>query len=159
MNKMILTIAFVFTALNFCLAQKIEIEKTHGRYNFIQNDENLSLSVLAHKLKPNDEAHKLIRKARTRSAFSSLFAFAGGGVIGWSIATGVRDDDDIDWAIAGAGAGLIVIAIPISYGANRKAKEAVEKYNSSLNSTSYNNFKPEFEIIANGNGIGLSMRF
>jgi hypothetical protein len=37
-------------------------------------------------------------------------------------------------------------------------KKGINLYNSSLNSTS-SYFKPEFKIIANGNGIGLSMNF
>jgi hypothetical protein len=35
----------------------------------------------------------------------------------------------------------------------------MELYNSSLNSTSLYEFKPEYKFLANANGIGLSMNF
>jgi hypothetical protein len=34
--------------------------------------------------------------------------------------------------------------------ANKNVKQAVELYNSSLKSTSFYEFKPEFKVIANG---------
>jgi hypothetical protein len=57
------------------------------------------------------------------------------------------------------GAGLVGISIPISSNVNKKVKEAVEIYNSSINSTTSTNFNPKFNFITNRNGIGLSMNF
>ena len=47
----------------------------------------------------------------------------------------------------------------ISSRANKKINQAVELYNASLNSTANQKLKPEFMIIANANGVGLSMNF
>ena len=49
--------------------------------------------------------------------------------------------------------------IETAWNAVKKAKKAIDIYNASLNSTSAYKFEPEFDILANGNGIGLSMRF
>tara|TARA_B110000977_G_C11034475_1_gene476512 strand:+ start:1585 stop:1797 length:213 start_codon:yes stop_codon:yes gene_type:complete len=64
-----------------------------------------------------------------------------------------------NWTLAGIGTGLVIIGIPISSGVNRDAKKAIELYNSSSSSTSYKQFKPEFKILANGNGIGIGIHF
>lgn len=77
-----------------------------------------------------------------------------GSFIGTAIGGG-----DANWTLAGIGAGLVILGIPISSSANKKTKQAVELYNSSLNSTSFYETKPTLKIIANGNGIGLSMNF
>lgn len=55
--------------------------------------------------------------------------------------------------------GFFAIGISFTIGANKKAKQAVELYNSSLNVTLSHKFKPEFKVMANKNGVGLSMSF
>ncbi len=154
----ILTLSLILSTFSICGAQQIKSEKVFGRYNFTQNEKNLNMGELVHMMESNEEAYKLIKQARSKSTFASIFGFAGGGFIGWSMGAAVRDEE-IDWTLTGIGVGLVVIAIPISVRANKKAKQAVDTYNSSMNSTSYHEFNPEFEIIANGNGIGLTMKF
>jgi len=48
--------------------------------------------------------------------------------------------------------------LPIAIISSKNVKKGIDLYNSSLNLTS-NYFQPEFKIIANGNGLGLSMNF
>ena len=158
MKKTILTLILAFVTLTFCNAQKIEMEKVFGGYKYTQNGKQMKMGDLVNTMQSNANALEFIKKARTNNTFASILGGAGGALIGFPIGQSIGGGD-ANWTLAGVGAGLIVVAIPISSSANKKAKQAVELYNSSLNSTSYYEFKPEFQIIANGNGIGLTMNF
>jgi outer membrane lipoprotein SlyB len=158
MRKTILTLIFALATITFCNAQKIEMEKVFGGYTYTQNGNQMTMKDLVKTMESNKQAFDLIKKAQSNNTLASIIGFAGGGLIGWPIGTAVGGGD-ANWTLAGIGAGLVAIGIPISSSVNKKAKQAVELYNSSLNSTSFYEFKPEFKILANGNGIGLSINF
>lgn len=158
MRKTILTLIFALATITFCNAQKIVIEKVFGGNTYTQNGDHMTMKDLVKTMQSNKQAFDLIKNAQSNNTLASIVGFAGGGLIGWPIGTAVGGGD-ANWTLVGIGAGLVAIAIPISSSANKKATQAVELYNSSLNSTSFYEFKPEFKILANGNGIGLSMNF
>lgn len=158
MKKTILTLTFASATLTFCNAQKIETEKVFGGYKYTQNGKQMTMGDLVDAMESYQQAYELVKKAQSNNTLASIIGFAGGGLIGWPIGAAIGGGD-ANWTLAGIGAGLVAIGIPISSSANKKAKQAVELYNSSLNSTSFYEFKPEFKIMANGNGIGFSMNF
>lgn len=158
MKRITLTLALVITTLTFCNAQKIDIEKVFGGYKYTQNDALMSIGDLASVIESNTKAFELIKKGRANRSFGAILGFAGGGLIGWPIGTSIGGGD-ANWTLTGIGAGLLIIGIPISSRANKKINQAVELYNASLNSTANQKLKPEFMIIANANGVGLSMNF
>ncbi|WP_396602114.1 hypothetical protein [Algibacter sp. R77976] len=153
---LILVITLLLTS--FVNAQKIDTEKVFGGYKYTYNDELISIGDLASIIESNTNAFKLIKKGRTNRSLSGVLGFAGGALVGWPIGNSLGGGDP-NWTMAGIGAGLIIVAIPISSKANKKINQAVELYNASLNATSSTTFKPEFKIIANGTGFGLSMNF
>lgn len=158
MKKTILILTFLFAVMTLCVGQQIEMKKVFGGYKFTQNGKKLTMGNLVKTMETNQQAFELVKKAQSNNTLASIIGFAGGGLIGWPIGTAVGGGD-ANWTLAGIGAGLIAVGIPISSSANKKVKQAVELYNSSLNSTAYYKFKPEVEIIANGNGVGLTMSF
>jgi len=158
MKKIILTLTLFITALTFCNAQKIDVEKVFAGYKYTHNNELKSIGDLAKIMTSNTKAFELMKKGRTNRSISGVLGFVGGGLIGWSLSTALAGGDP-NWTSAGIGAGLIAIGIPISSNANKKIKQAVELYNDSFNETSGNHFAPEFKIISNTNGFGLSMNF
>ena len=158
MKKTIFTLIFTLATLTFCNAQKIEIEKVFGGYKYTQNGSQMAMKDLVKTMESNQQAFNLIKKAQSNNTLASIIGFAGGGLIGWPIGTAIGGGD-ANWTLAGIGAGLVAIGIPISSNANKKAQQAVELYNSSINSTAFKYFKPEFKVVANGNGIGLLMNF
>ena len=78
-------------------------------------------------------------------------------MVGWQIGAALGGGDP-NWALAGIGAGLIVVYIPISQKFNKQAKTAVDTFNGGLKTSSFwdNN---ELGIGLTGNGVGLSLRF
>jgi hypothetical protein len=99
-----------------------------------------------------------MNKAKTSGTFATVLGYAGGFLIGWPIGTAIGGGK-ANWGLAGIGAGILAIAFPVASGADKKTKQAVELYNASLNPTSYFQSKPELNVVANANGIGLAMRF
>ena len=158
MKQTILTLIIAVATMTFCNAQKIEMEKVFGGYKYTQNGNQMTMKDLVKTMESNKQAFDLIKKARLNNTLASIIGFAGGGLIGWPIGTAIGGGD-ANWTLAGIGAGIVAIGIPISSSTNKKAKQAVELYNSSLKSTSFYEFKPEFKVIASGNGIRLSMNF
>ena len=158
MKKALLTLILALITMTICNAQKIEMKKIFGGYQYTQNGNRMTMGKLVKTMDANSDALKFIKKAKSNNVFASILGGAGGALIGFPIGTAIGGGD-ANWTLAGIGAGLVAIGIPISSGANKNAKKAVELYNSSLNSTAYYEFKPEFKIVANGNGIGLSMNF
>ncbi|WBL25276.1 hypothetical protein [Zunongwangia sp. HGR-M22] len=155
--KKIIILAMFITSLNLSHAQKIEYEKVFGSYKFTQNENTLSLRDLTAITEDIPEAQDLIRKAKTTTVFTSILSVAGGGLIGWPLGEAIGGGDP-NWALAGIGAGLVAVAIPLSSSASKKAKQAVDLYNNSLERQT-NNFTTELNILASGSGLGLSLRF
>ncbi|MGB5417583.1 hypothetical protein [Algibacter sp.] len=158
MKNYILILVIALSIAPFCNAQKIETEKVFGGYKYTHNDKLISIGDLASIMESNTDAFELIKKGRTNRSFSAVLGFVGGGLVGWTLGNSLGGGE-ANWTMAGIGAGLIAIAIPISSSSNKKINQAVELYNASFNATSSNTFKPEFKIIANDSGFGLSMNF
>lgn len=158
MKKTILSLLIVLVTTTICDAQKIEMEKVFGGYKYTQNGIMLTMNDLVKTMESNQQAFELIKEAQSCNVLASIIGGAGGALIGFPLGT-AAGGGEANWTLAGIGAGLVVIGIPISSKVNKKSKRAVEIYNTGLDTTSFNEFKPEFKILANGNGIGLSMRF
>ncbi|WP_340066006.1 hypothetical protein [Ascidiimonas aurantiaca] len=127
-------------------------------YKFIQNEERLTWNQLATATEANREANLLIKKAKTQNTVSSVLAMVGGGLIGIPIGQSIADVDP-NWTLAYIGGGIAVISFPFSLSAFNNVNKGIDKYNLSLKHTSTSAFSPEFRVIANRNGIGLSMNF
>ena len=158
MKKTILMVTLAIASITLCNAQKIEVKKIFGGYKYMQNEKPMSMRGLVKTLEANADAYPFIKKASTNNTLANILGGAGGALIGFPIGTSLGGGD-ANWALAGIGAGLIVVAIPISSSVHKNAKQAVDIYNASLNETSFYHFKPKFNILANQNGVGLSMSF
>lgn len=157
MKKFIFTL-IALSGIFICNSQTITIEKDFWEgTKFIQNEERITVAELSDVLESNTEAFELFKKAKTNGIIATIFSAAGGALIGYQIGTAVGGGDP-NWVLAGVGAGSIAISIPISINASKQVKQAIGIYNAQFNSTSYH-FKPEFKMIANTNGFGLSMNF
>ena len=126
-------------------------------YNFEQNGEKLNWKELVKATESNIEANSLIKKAKSHRTISTISAIVGGGLIGIPLGQSTTDRDP-NWTLAYIGGGIVAIGIPFTLSVFNKVNEGIDKYNLSFKSASFE-FKPEFKVIANVNGIGLSMNF
>jgi hypothetical protein len=138
-------------------ADSIVMKKAFGGYQFYQYDKRLNMSQLVEAMQTNEQAYKEIKAAQSTYTFAAIIGGAGGFMVGWPLGTAVAGGEP-NWTLAGIGAGLIVISIPISQKFNKQAKTAVNTFNDGLKTSSFLE-KTELRLAFTGNGIGLTIRF
>lgn len=161
MKKVIIILALVVAMLPVMGQTNGQIVMDYSGWSgatFAHNGESLKLNQVLEVMKPNPEAYKLMRSAKSSYDFSSFLGFTGGALIGWPLGTAVGGGDP-NWALAGIGAGLILVAIPITSGFKKKASEAVSAFNQGSTSASLNNYKSRLEFASGKNGIGFRLSF
>ena len=159
MKTIILTVTLTLTFITLCSSQKMEMKKTFSGYVFFKDGERISKRNLKKTLEPNKIAFDLFKNSRTKKTVGSILEFSGGFLIGFPIGQAISYNPEPNWSLAGIGGGLVIIGTIFSLDVIKKTKRAVEIYNSSWNSASDYKFEPDFEVIANRNGIGLLISF
>jgi hypothetical protein len=161
MKKNLLIGILLMVGLSFTFGQtssdSITMKKVFGGYQFYQGDKRLNMSKLVKTMQPNEQAYKEIKKAQSTYTLATIFGAAGGFMVGWSLGTALAGGDP-NWALAGVGAGLIVVSIPISQKFNKQAKTAVNTFNGNLSTSSFWD-KTEIRLVFSGNGVGFIMDF
>ena len=135
----------------------ISMKKVFGGYQFYQGAERLNMNRLIKTMEPNEQAYSQILSAQTTNILGSIVGIAGGAMLGWPISTAIGGGEP-NWIMAGIGAGLIIVSIPISQTFNKQAKQAVETYNGGLQTSSFWD-ENEIKLTIAGNGIGLTFLF
>ena len=162
MKRIVVILTLLTVSLSFAFGQtetdSISVKKVFGGYQFYQGENRLNVKQLVNTMKPNEDAYTQIKSAQSSYTMASIVSFAGGFMIGWQLGAAVGGGDP-NWAMAGIGAGLIVVTIPISQKFNKQAKQAVETYNQGLQQTSSFWDKSELRFSMTGNGLGLTLRF
>ncbi len=77
-------------------------------------------------------------------------------MLGYTLGTSAGGGD-ANWTVGGIGAGLIVVALPISIGATGKVRKAIALYNEGPKTGFIQ--KPEWRLTFAGNQLGLVYRF
>jgi hypothetical protein len=149
--KYVLPFIFSFLAVSASFGQESPIEIRKNR--LFQDYQYLDLSSLQQKFETSPEALALVNQAKSQYGTANVLGFVGGFLIGWPIGTAIGGGEPA-WALAGAGAGILAVAIPINSSANKKVKQAVDIYNGGLNSTGTAYLK-----LSGGNGLGLTLVF
>ncbi len=158
MKTYLFILSLLLTSLSL-QAQRIEATKVFGGYRFTQNNKNLSKSAVVNAVKNNEKAYKTAKSGYTKYFISQVLGAAGGFMIGWEVGTSIAGGNS-DWKIAGIGAGLIVISIPISLKANKQLKSAADMYNASLPETAGKKASHlKLNIVGNQQGVGLALSF
>jgi len=156
MKELILILSLGFFAILHSNAQQIEMQKVFGGYTFSKDGKRLNMKNLIKTMQPNKEAYQLMKSARSKNTLAMILGGVGGFGVGYSLGRSLRGEK-VNWAVLGLGAGALGVGIPISMSVNKKIKQAVKLYNTSLDKTSY--FKPKLKLIINQKGLGLVVSF
>lgn len=148
--------AFIFCFLLMSLSQlfaqnqtdSIEVRKKMGVV-FVQSGTYLSPKALLEVFKSNEEAYKEMKIAKSKGDMAIVFGGAGGFLVGWTLGTAAGGGKP-NWAVAGVGAGLIMVSIPFSNSYAKHAKNAVRIYNSGLKKLGLNRVETRFGLTYNG---------
>jgi hypothetical protein len=159
--KMLATLLVLVSGMGLSFSQasrdSIQYKKINGDLRFYQDGNRLWWYDVVDTLEPNPQAHQLMKSARSTRAVAGLIGGAGGFMAGWAIG-GAIGGGEFDLATLGIGAGLIVVALPLSAASNKKAISAVSIYNRGLQSSSFWE-RSELRFSVNGNGAGFTLRF
>ncbi len=162
MKRFALLSVFITAVLTASFAQSpndsITMKKVFGGYQFYHGEKRLNMNQMEALIKTNQEAYQQFKSAKTTNSIASAFGIAGGFLVGWPVGTAIGGGEP-NWILAGIGAGLIVISIPISSQFNKQVKHAVNTYNKGMRNTSAFRKKSEWNLSINNNGIGLIFRF
>jgi hypothetical protein len=131
----------------------IVIKKNSGTH-FTQNDKNLKIKQLIFITENSPDALAVMKKARINTGIANTLGFVGGGMVGWQLGQAVAGGTP-NWVLAGVGAGIIIVAIPISIQAKNQTIEAIELYNNGLPQTEVNKLK--LDLLMGFNGVGLKL--
>lgn len=161
MKKYLLFFILIVLSISASYAQSasdsITAKKVFGGYQFIQDEHPLTVKQLMVSLENNQEAYQIIKSAKGAYDLSNILAGAGGFCIGYPLGTAMGGGEP-NWTMAGIGAGLVLIAIPISISFNKRALKAVNIYNQDFRETSFWEDK-ELKLSLTGNGVGLKLIF
>lgn len=161
MKKIAIMLTLLTVSLAFTFGQavndSISMKKFFGGYQFSQGGKRLNMYQLVNAMKPNEQAFNQIKSAQSTYTLASIIGGAGGFLIGWPIGTAIGGGEP-NWVMAGIGAGLVIVSIPISQSYNKKARQAVDTFNEGFR-TGYIRNKREFKMTLTGNGMGLVLRF
>jgi hypothetical protein len=161
MKRIAIILTLLTVSLTFAFGQtvtdSISVKKVFGGYQFYQGEKILNMNQLVNAIKPNDQAYLQIKSAKSSYTIATIIGGVGGFMVGWPIGAALGGGEP-NWTMAGIGAGLIVVSIPITHRFNKKAKQAVETFNSGLQASSFWD-KNELQLSLTGNGIGLTLNF
>lgn len=161
--KRIITLTIILFSITIAaMAQTtpIKIDNSGMGTKFYQNNLRLNFQQLEQAVKTNPEALEKVKAAKGNNVLASIISIPGGFLIGYPLGQAMAGGEP-NWLMAGIGAGLVLVSIPISLASKKRAIEGVEIYNSSLKDVSYKNatYKPEFSFGTTSEGVGVRMRF
>ncbi len=125
---------------------------------FYKGDTIYSINGVLEELAVNEQPYNLMLSAKKDNTFAQIFGAAGGLLIGWPIGTAISGGEP-KWYLAGIGAGLVAISIPISINFKKKANEALKNHNSLIRGSAKWNYKPKYLFGLSGNGLRLQIQF
>ncbi|PKD20010.1 hypothetical protein APR41_15170 [Salegentibacter salinarum] len=156
--KILSLLLFLLIGITSVSAQEIEAEKVFLGYKFTMNNKTLDFKGMQKLMIADEQATRLIKKARKNNTISTILGSIGGSFVGIPIGAAVAGGD-APWVLAGVGAAFIGVAIPISIRANNQAHQAAERINQ-VNSSQPNPLVPvTFKFIGNQQGLGLALSF
>jgi len=117
----------------------IRAEKRGLGYIYYKDNVMLNFRQVMQATSSNPEALKLMKESNNMRNVGYVFAFLGGGCVGYSLGYALGrtiSNNEINYGIFGAvlgvGAALIGVGISFEVGANKKAKEGVDVFNNAI---------------------------
>ncbi|MBN2662170.1 MAG: hypothetical protein JXR68_00855 [Bacteroidales bacterium] len=137
MLKYIILIFIVFSAfLAESQTDTISYIKTINGYQFVYQDQELSLFKLSKIVKTCQDAKKEMNKAEFIWLSSYLFSYTGGYIVGY-ILGGALFGADINYELLAIGGGLVLVSIPLNLAISKHTLLAVQIFNKNSNYTHF----------------------
>jgi len=118
----------------------------------------LTYKELINTLSISPETQAALKKHKSGRGGANVLGAIGGFMIGWPIGTSLGGGDP-EWALLGAGVGLVAVAIPIESKANRNLEEAVNIYNNNIGLKMDKYHSPITTLSVSPTNFGLKVIF
>ena len=130
----VLLVISILSAAVYCEEPegKLEINETFFGTVYKLDGKALSLSKVEKHIEPNPEAVQIYRKGKPYYYSGMICAGVGGFLIGYPIGRAMSSDEDMNWAVLGAGIGTSAVGVFLSAVADKKFKNGVTLYNNQL---------------------------
>lgn len=139
--------------------KRIELESNFFTgMKYYQNGQKITPTRASEIIKSNPTASALLKSSNKQAGGATVVSAIGGVLIGFPLGTAIGGGNP-NWAIAGAGAAIVVVSAVIYSSAAKKAENAVEIYNSGLASSLNKSSKTEVRLLATPTQVGLSVSF
>lgn len=165
MKATIFALLFFGLCLGECAAQRINqtdpVEIGGFREDvFKQNDVILDRDALGYVMRSNAFSSELIDRADKNRGGANVLGFLGGAGVGWSLGA-LLGGGDFPAGIFAAGAGFLLISIPLSTAVKRNTLEAVKAHNEHVSApeTRLSVRKLHWSVGTTASGVGLRARF
>lgn len=126
--SMVMITAYTWTLTGQVTHDTITIQKKFGGYQYYQNDMPLNIKKLVRVMEPNQKAYTEIKAAEYKHFLVRGLNNAGVLFILLPVIFLAKDEDP-HWYLAGIGAGLLAINIPITRKYNKQVQKAIHTYN------------------------------
>ncbi len=160
MKKSVIVFILIAFSISLSFAQSSDsftIKKSFGSYQIYKGEQVIRMNKVVKAFESNELAYLQIKSAQSTNTLSKIISYPGAFMIGWSLGAALAGGEP-NWMIGGVGAGLLAISIPISISSAKKAQQAIDTYNSGLQTSSFWD-KKELRFALTGNGIGLLLTF
>ncbi|WP_437670198.1 hypothetical protein [Sorangium sp. So ce131] len=121
----------------------IEIDRGFLAPRYKQAGHPIDHGDMVAKLKREPSAEPAASRGEGLRVFSSIMATAAGALIGWPLGEAIAGERKPMWALAGVGAGVFAVNIPIAIWADSSMDNAVEAYNKTRTSSDDTPAEPE----------------
>ena len=150
-------IAFLVCLPSLTFAQSLTMHRTFGNTRFEYHNDTATFTVSPKQVLDimHDDPLALaeFRKARYNYSIAGVMGFAGGLLIAFPISKAIAGGEP-EWALATAGAVIIIASIPLSMAFRRHAEGAIDIYNKK-----HTAFYPHTEYFFSGLGAQVVIKF
>lgn len=161
MKKQFLTATLLVSlALTSAAQQSSELTMKSNFWGtkFYKGDSIMSVNGVLETMAPFEAPYNQMLLAKKDFVATQVLAAIGGVLIGWPVGTALVGGQP-QWILAGIGAGIIVISLPISANFSKKAKEALATYNQLNGSSAALYHKPAYRLGFHGTSVRLTLTF
>lgn len=127
-------------------------------FKFTKGGESISMKAVILDMQDDNDAQAMMKSARSTYTLAQITGGIGGFMIGWPLGTAIAGGEP-NWTFAGIGTAIAVASIPIYKSSERKAKSAIDGYNSRLTALNERGMNSEVQVSLNGTGLKLKLSF
>lgn len=155
--QFILLICFSFLS-SYSHAQQLEYKKLKNKAVVLKENQKLTKSELLNLMSETPEALNQFESANKAKTWANILSFSSGFLIGYETYRYIAGKGN-NYLNLTVGVGLFAIAVPLNNSSKTNLKQAVDSYNSSFDSSSFQEEKTQFYLTSNLNGLGIQLVF